>query len=152
MHQKSAVACQYQAVHNAQNGIDRIRVSRLANPALSRSWIPLGIEIATPQYPLSRLYLDLKIFVSRSTVRPHIHIKFEFWPSRAAHEAGVTVLQQVAKGCVLRAQQDGDATDLNSDFVSLDGWAQFIPFVFAGIPRTLRAPAQLRRSIPLLFH
>ena len=108
-------------MHDAQNGIDRIRIRGLVNPASVRGRLPFGAEIAPLHEPppgtVSHAHICVRIGKCGSR---QVHVEIERTSRFRAHEPGVAVFQhreKVRVGCV---HPDGDTADRNHHAVALD--------------------------------
>lgn len=94
MHQEPALARQYQRVHDAQHGVDRVRVGGLADAAAAGHRIPHGPEVAALEVPLATLAEHAHILVPGDGRRlDEVDVELDGGSVRVAHEARVAVLQ-----------------------------------------------------------
>ena len=120
MKQESAFPRQDQGVHDAQDGIDGIRVRRLSNTAPTGARVPMGAEIAPAQLPHALTHLHLNVFVRVITQRRgQFYIEFKFRWKRRSYKACISRGQQLPEGRVLHVQEDRHPADFKRNVATL---------------------------------
>ncbi len=121
MQQEAALPSQHKRVHDAQHGIDRIRIGGLANPAAPGCRFPLRAKVSALERPPAQAMPHLHFGIAIGNVgRREFDVEDNLCLSRVAHETGIPALQHIEEARVGRIQAHGHAPDFNHEAETLD--------------------------------
>ena len=107
-------------MRNAQNRVDGIGISGLANQSLAALLAPCGPEIAALQAPLSIFEPDFRIVFRIERIgSDQIHAECEVGSRFGLHIFAIAARQKAHESGIGGLQSDGDTANLNDDFVTL---------------------------------
>src|SRR3954447_10500468 len=109
-------------MQDTKNGIDRIRVRRLAHAPMPLLPVPLRAKVSAAEVPhaVAHLYAHVLVRGHCSGRCDQIHVELELRRPRGTYESRITGGQHFAERWVNSAQEYGQATDFDRDLMGSD--------------------------------